>query len=131
MIVAQFAPLTLDTLAQRIVWILKGRLSVPGVLALITVAMIVWLVAGLRLRGVALLLWLSVPLLMFGACLCVAGPGRLFPKHGHEGDVILPIGERDAVTMLDLAGIGLATIGLALAVTLVTYRLQRHPHSIV
>ena len=114
----------LQRLAQRATWLLKGRLSVSTVAVVIGAALLVWVVSGIRLRGAALLLWLLVPILALAACVCVAGPGRLFNKHAHEGRVIVLLTPHDAVTTLDLLGLGLAAAGILLAMALVGWRLH-------
>jgi ABC-type glycerol-3-phosphate transport system permease component len=114
----------LQQFAQRVVWTLKGRLSVPMVAALIAIAMLAWAIAGLRLRGGALLLWMFVPVLAFAASVCVAGPGRLFNKEEYEGRVVFEIARKDAVTMLDVVGLGLAAAGMLLALVLVSWRVR-------
>ncbi len=114
----------LQQFAQRIVWTLKGRLSVPVVAALIAIVMLAWAIAGLRLRGGALLLWMLVPVLAFASAVCVAGPGRLFNKEEYEGRVVIEIARKDAVTMLDVVGLGLATMGVLLALALINWRVR-------
>jgi hypothetical protein len=128
MLAGQILEITLDPrlqqLAQRATWLLKGRLSVSAVVAVDGAALLVWVVAGNRLRGAALLLWLLVPILALAACVCVAGPGRLFNKRAHEGRIVVLLTPHDAVTTLDLLGLGLAATGILLAVALIGWRLH-------
>jgi hypothetical protein len=114
----------IQRITQRVAWILKGRLSVPMVAALIVITMLAWAIAGLRLRGGALLLWMLVPVLTIAASICVAGPGRLFNKEEYEGRVVIEIARKDAVTMLDVVGLGLAVTGVLLALALINWRVR-------
>jgi hypothetical protein len=122
----QIVTLSLDPrvhrVAQRIAWILKGRLNVPMVAAIAGIAMLIWIVAGFRLRGMQLVLWMLVPLFGFAASICVAGPGRLFDKRAHEGRVVVLLARKDAVTMLDVVGLSLAAAGILLALVLIGWR---------
>ncbi|HEX5163863.1 MAG TPA: hypothetical protein VFV93_00600, partial [Thermomicrobiales bacterium] len=81
-------------------------------------------VTGIRLRGAMLLLWLLVPLFALAACICVAGPGRLFNKRTHEGRTVVLLTPNDAITTLDLIGLGLAALGILLALALIGWRLH-------
>ncbi len=110
--------------ARAAAWHLKDQLSVPVVAALIAAGLLAWLIAGIRLRGKVLLLWLLVPLFTVAAAICIAGPGRLFNKRGHEGRVVFLINPSDAVTTLDVIGLTLATTGALLALALLAWRLR-------
>src|SRR6187397_777450 len=94
-----FVDIALDPRVQRIAehlaWILKARLTVPLVAGVIAVGMLVWVIAGVRLRGMTHLLWLLVPVLALVASAAVAGPGRLFSKKAHEGKSVILLTRKD------------------------------------
>lgn len=94
------------------------------VAAVLAIMMLAWVIAGIRLRGGALVLWLLVPAFTVAGSICVAGPGRLFSKRDHEGRVVFVIARKDAVTMLDVVGLGLAAAGILLALALIGWRLR-------
>ena len=87
------------------------------------VATVIWVLAGWHIEGVlALAGWVSVPVLAFVAAACIAGPGHWFPKEPYEGPSVIPLGNADAITVLDLVGLVLATDAVLLAVRLVLHR---------
>lgn len=110
--------------AQKVTWILKAHLSVPIVMAIVAFGMAGWLLSGLRLRGIQLWLWLLVPPIFLAASACVAGPGRPFPKDDYEGRVVFQIARKEALTILDVVGLGLATTGTLLALALISWRMR-------
>lgn len=114
----------LHRLAERLTWVLKGHLTVPMVAGTIVLAMLVWVLAGFRLRGIALLLWLLVPVFALAASVAVAGPGRLFDKRAHEGRVVIALTRKDAITQLDLVGLWFAALSVVLAVALRGWRVR-------
>jgi hypothetical protein len=114
----------LHRLGREADYVLKGRLTVPGVAAMLTLGSVVWIVAGLGLRGRALALWLLVPLLVLVAGVCVGGPGHVISKRW-EGRSLFELAPGDAVTMLDVTGLAIAGLAALLALGLLAWR-ARH-----
>lgn len=110
------------SIGHRLTVFLRRWLSIPGVMAVLVVASLFWVLAGLRLRGWLFMWWLLVPPLAFVAAVCVAGPGRWFPKEPWEGPSVISLGTGDAITVLDLVGLAIGAVTVALAIRLATLR---------
>ncbi len=88
-----------------------------------------WFFAGWRLRGWRLLLWdLILPLLTV-ALVCVAGPGRLFPKEPYEGPRLITFSPAHSLTLLDLPGFACAVLAALLACGLLLTRWRERGRS--
>lgn len=109
---------------RQIVDVLKSSLSVRGVITVLAAFSIIWLLAGVRLRGRLLAGWLVVPVLIGVACFCVAGQEHLFPDRSFEGPHLIRLGNADAITLTDLIGVTVAGIALVLALALVLRRMR-------
>ncbi len=109
---------------KKITLVLKAQLSVSAVAVVVGLAMLIWVALGINQRGIFLLLWLTVPLYLVAASVCIGGPGRLFDKQKYEGRVVLQITRTDAVTMLDVVGVGFACVAAVLACLLINRRIH-------
>lgn len=101
--------------------LLKNWVSVPASLSLLLLLSVGWMFLSRRLDGSDRALWRLVPLLIVGGVLCIAAPGYLIPKRPYEGRSIIVLGPHDAITVLDLFGVTLATAGVLLGVALVCW----------
>lgn len=115
-----------QSFSSRAVWFVRGHLSIPGVVAIMGVATLVWFAAGRSLRGMTAVGWYAVPVLLFIAAACVAGPGHWFPKQPYEGPTIITLARKDAITALDIVGFVIAGAASVLAGWLLLARLQRN-----
>ena len=112
------------SIGHRLTLFLRRWLSIPGVMTILVVASLLWLFAGSSLGGWLYVQWLLVPLLAFAAAACVAGPGHWFAKEPWEGPSVISLGTGDAITVLDLVGLTLGALAIALAIRLATLRLR-------
>lgn len=83
-----------------------------------------WLFAGRGLRGLPLVRWCLVPILVAVALFCVVGPDRLFPKEPFEGPHLITLSATHALTFLDLPGFAAAFIAGALGLWSIRGRLR-------
>ena len=97
----------------------------PLLLALSGAPLIGWLVAARGLRGRQLARWLAMPVLLFGAAICLLGPGHLFPKEPFEGPTLLRVSQSHAIVALDLIGLIAGGLGILLGAWAVWERLSR------
>lgn len=110
------------SIGHRLTLFLRSWLSIPGVMTILVIASLLWLFAGWSLGGWLYVQWLLVPLLAFAAAACVAGPGHWFAKEPWEGPSLISLGTGDAITALDLVGLTLGVLAIALAIRLATLR---------
>ena len=116
----------IEATGRRLTSALRSRLTIPDAMIVLCIATVIWVLAGWNIEGVLVLAgWVSVPVLAFVAAACVAGPGHWFPKEPYEGPSVIPLGNADAITALDLVGLSLATGAVLLAVRLVLHRRQQ------
>jgi len=112
-------------ITRQIADFLKATLSVREVVAVLSVASVVWLAAGVTLRGRMLVAWLLVPVLVALACFCIAGQEHLFPNRSFEGPHLIRIRDGDAITLSDLIGVALGAIAFLLALILTWQRIRK------
>jgi hypothetical protein len=117
------------SVGHRMTLVLRRWLSIPGVMVALTLVSIGWLWAGWKLAGSVSLRWLLVPILLLAAATCIAGPGHWFAKEPFEGPSVISLGSGDAVTILDLVGLTLAILAIALATWLTFNRWPRQTTS--
>jgi hypothetical protein len=108
--------------------VLRTYLTVRGVMLSYAIATVAWLIAGRSLRTWAALRWHMVPVLLLLAAICIAGPGRWFPKDPWEGPSVIPLSRKDAITVLDLIGILIGACAAYMAVTQLGERWFRGRH---
>lgn len=105
---------------QRIARFLRDELASFVWLALLLA--VIWLLAGMGLRGHRLALWWAVPAFGAVALICLLGPDRLFPKKPFEGPSLIVVFENHALTLLDLPAFAAAGVAGVLALWLLRAR---------
>ena len=100
---------------------LKWHFSRDMILAVGIIIVLAWLTVGGmgRVRGWALVAWLSVPIFLLVGVVSITGPGWLFPKEALEGPTIFTLARKDGVTVLDLVALSVIALGMLVAIVTV------------
>lgn len=116
----------MQVVTGRVTSLARGQLTLADVMIAAALVMTAWVVAGRQIRDTRLLLgWWLIPVFSVVSMTCIIGPGHWFPKAPYEGRAVIPLGNSDAITVLDLVGLGVMVVTVTLSVVLIRVRMRR------